>query len=303
MTMEDYLIFGGFFTAVMGLVFGAGYYFLSRHEGEEAAGGASALLGADPPKPDLLADAFRRVGEAVPSPKRADRIAQKLNHAGYRLPQAPQVFNGIKAATGLMFSAFGLTASLFSGSEASVTFLPAFLLGCFGFMLPDRVLEHRVKARSRRLRDALPPALDLIVLGLEAGQGLDGAIAEAAREIRESYPDLSAELNMIQMELLAGKTRVEAFRNLGERSPEPEVKRLAQLLVDCDRFGTSLAGALRTHVKYVRTRMRQQAREAARKVGVKLVFPVFFLIFPSVLLVTLGPAVLQIVFELGPMAK
>lgn len=298
--MDDYLIFGGFFTVVMGLVFGAGYYFLSRQPEAAAEGG---ILTAEAPKPDLLEDAFRRVGEAVPAPKRKERLLEKLNHAGYRLPQAPQVFNGIKAATGLMFAAFGLTAAVISQNDAQSTFVPALLFGCFGFMLPDRVLERRVTARARRLRDALPPALDLIVLGLEAGQGLDGAISEAAREIRESYPDLALELNMIQMELLAGKTRVEAFRNLGERSPEPELKRLAQLLVDCDRFGTSLAGALRTHVRYVRTRMRQQAREAARKVGVKLVFPVFFLIFPSVLLVTLGPAVLQIVYELGPMMK
>ena len=302
--MNDYLIFGGFFSIVMALVFGACYYFQTEAENAAAdTGGSAGALVPEQPRPDLLEDAFRRVGEAVPVSKRPDRLLQKLSHAGYRLPQAPQVFHGIKAATALSCAALGLTAALVQGLDALTTMFPSLCLGCLGFMIPDRVLERRIRTRSRNLREALPPALDLVILGLEAGQGLDGAIGEAAREVRESYPELASELNLIQIELLAGKTRVEAFKNLGERTPEPEVKRLAQLLVDCDRFGTSLAGALRTHVRYVRTRMRQQARETARKVGVKLVFPVFFLIFPSVLLVTLGPAVLQIYFELGPMMK
>ena len=139
------------------------------------------------------------------------------------------------------------------------------------------------------------------MLGLEAGQPLDSALAETARELRQPFPELNAELSLTQLEIFASKSRSEAFHNLARRNQEIEIRRFAHVLIDSDRFGTSLAPALRTHVRYLRLRMGQRASEAARKVGVKLVFPVFFLIFPAVLLVTVGPAVLQIVTQLQPM--
>ena len=112
---------------------------------------------------------------------------------------------------------------------------------------------------------------------------------------------MSAELTLVQREILASKSRGEAYRNLANRNEEIEIRRFAQVLVETDRFGTSLAPTLRAHSHYLKLRLRQKAREAARKVGVKLVFPLFFLIFPAVLLVTLGPAVLQVVSQLAPM--
>jgi tight adherence protein C len=127
---------------------------------------------------------------------------------------------------------------------------------------------------------------------------LNVAILDASSELRQAYPDLSAELAQVHLELRAGKSRSEALYHLGERNSEPELRKLANVLIDSDRFGTSLGPALRAHAKYLRTRMRQQAQEAARRVAVKLVFPVFFLIFPSVLLVTLGPAVLNMMAQL-----
>jgi tight adherence protein C len=168
-------------------------------------------------------------------------------------------------------------------------------------MLPQRVLSRWIRERSERLRDGLPTALDLMVLSLEAGQSLDAALIETSRELREPFPDLCAELSLVQLEIFASKSRAEALRNLATRNEELEIRRLAQVFIDSDRFGTSLAPALRMHVHYLRIRTRQKAQEAARKVGVKLVFPVFFLIFPAVLLVTVGPAVLLVVSQLGPM--
>jgi tight adherence protein C len=170
-----------------------------------------------------------------------------------------------------------------------------------GFILPQLVLNRWIRQRSERLRAGLATALDLMVLGLEAGQSLDAAFQQTARELRLPFPDLNAELTVVLHEISAGKSRAEAFRNLAKRNDEIEIRRLAQVFIDSDRFGTSLAPALRAHTHYLRLRMRQKAREAARKVAVKLVFPVFFLIFPAMLLVTLGPAVLQIVSQLGPM--
>jgi tight adherence protein C len=126
-------------------------------------------------------------------------------------------------------------------------------------------------------------------------------LIEASRQLRDPFPDLCAELSMVHIEVLASKSRAQALRNLASRNQEVEIRRLARILLDADRFGTSLAPTLRMHVHYLRMKMRQRAREAAQKVAVKMVFPLFFLIFPSILLVTLGPAVLQILSQLQPL--
>ncbi len=162
-------------------------------------------------------------------------------------------------------------------------------------MLPDRVLERLARRRVERLRRGLPAALDMLVLAVEAGQGLDAAILDTSRGLRVSHPDLAAEFTQLQLELRANTTRVDALRNFVDRSSKDmELRKFANLLIDTDRFGTSLGPALKTHSRYLRIRFRQMAQEKARKVGVKLIFPVFFLIFPSVILVTLGPAVILI---------
>jgi tight adherence protein C len=144
------------------------------------------------------------------------------------------------------------------------------------------------------LRRGLPAALDLMVLAVEAGQGLDAAILDTSRGLRGTHPDLAAEFTQLQLELKANTTRAESLRNLEARSHDIEIRKFVNLLIDTDRFGTSLGPALKTHARYMRIRFRQLAQEKARKVGVKLIFPVFFLIFPSVILVTLGPAVILI---------
>jgi tight adherence protein C len=180
-------------------------------------------------------------------------------------------------------------------------FLPVFCAIAFGYMIPDRVLDRVVKSRGFRLRHALPAALDMLVLAVEAGQSLDQAIAATSRGLKNTSPDLAAELTQLHLEARATNNRVEALRNLAIRNKEPELKKFTSLLIDTDRFGTSVGPALRDHAKYLRIRFRQQAQEAARKVGVKLIFPVFFLIFPSVILITLGPAVIMIFTQLRVM--
>ncbi|MBI1791698.1 MAG: type II secretion system F family protein, partial [Acidobacteria bacterium] len=188
--------------------------------------------------------------------------------------------------------------ALNNGSDVATVFTVLVCAGGFGFLLPDRVLKPLIKARSSRIRRAVPAALDLMVLSVEAGQSLNLAVLDAANELRESYPDLAAELAQVHLELRAGKSRQDALYKLGQRNQEPELRKLANVLIDADRFGSSLGPALRTHAKYLRNRMKQQAQETARRVAVKLVFPVFFLIFPSVLLVTLGPAVIKMTTQL-----
>lgn len=250
---------------------------------------------------DIFEETVTRVGQAVPAGEKATKTEQMLRFAGYRSTNALATFMGLKTTAACVLAL--IVGILWTGTNADI---PNLLTGLFaaigiGYLLPHRILDLQVKRRCYRLRTGLPVAIDLLVLGLEAGQSLDAAITEAGRELREGFPDVAQELAWVQMEMFASKSRSEAFRNLSERNAEPEMKRFAQVLIDCDRFGTGLATALRSQVKYLRIRMRQQAREAARKVGVKLVFPVFFLIFPSVLLVTLGPAVLQITSQLTPL--
>ncbi len=201
-----------------------------------------------------------------------------------------------------MAGLFGIVALLYDGDPAA-TLLP---MGCglgLGFLIPDRILASRIRARGQRLRHGILSALDLVVLALEAGQSLDPAIADASRGLKRTHPELSAELAQLYLELRTGNSRADSFRSFGARNKEPELRKLANLLIDGDRFGTSLGPALRSHARYLRARFRQQAQEQARKVGVKLIFPVFFLIFPSVLLVTLGPACIMMYQQLKMMLQ
>jgi tight adherence protein C len=296
----------GFFAFVMVAVTAAGYFFL-RGTSETRGPEIPAVLSTEPSLPPSRAafmGLFRSIGESFPATKNEKNpYRAKLAHAGYRWPSALPVFYGIKCGSALFVSGLlGIIALLYQG-ESSPMLLPMLCGAAFGFMLPDRILASRASARSRRLRSAIPPALDLMVLGMEAGQSLDQSVADSSRGLKRTHPDLSAELAQLYLELKTSGSRATAFRSLGIRNKEPELRRLANLLIDGDRFGVSLAPALRSHSKYLRLRFRQQAQESARKVGVKLVFPVFFLIFPSVLLVTLGPACMMMFQQLKAMLQ
>jgi tight adherence protein C len=161
-------------------------------------------------------------------------------------------------------------------------------------LLSKRVLRRLIKARANRLNAGLPTAMDMLVLSVEAGQSLDQSIYDASREIRKPYPDLASELTQVYLSLRANTSRAQVFTEFGERNSASELRKLSALLIDSDRFGSTLGPALRTHARYLRIRRRQMAQEQARKVSTKLVFPIFFLIFPAVLVVTLGPAVIQL---------
>jgi tight adherence protein C len=301
--VSDFTVLAGFFLFVMAGVVLAGYAFWDRKppvKDNEEQGSAASVLD-EPPLPGtqaFLAKAFRKVGETVPGASAASNpIRRLLMSAGYRYPSALPIFYGIKCALGLFFAAMFGVFGASNGAEISSALIATVCGGGFGYLLPDFLLKPMIRARGRRIRRALPAALDLLILSVEAGQSLNQALVDTGLELREAHPELAAELAQAHLELRAGKRRAEALQELGGRNGDPELKKLCSLLIDSDRFGTSLAPALRTHVKYLRTRMRQQAQESARKVSVKLIFPVFFLIFPSVLLVTLGPAVLHMMKE------
>ena len=300
--MSEFAILAGFFVCVMLGAVLAGYAFWDQAEKK-----STVSVMAEPELPGtqaFFADAFRRVGENVPASKAASNPARSLLlSAGYRYPSAVPIFNGVKCASALFFCGVIGGSAMFNGADFSAVLIGSMCAAGFGFLLPEFILKRMIRARAERIRRGIPAALDLLILSLEAGQSLNQSIVDTSLELREAHPDLSAELAQVNLELRAGKSRADALHQLGARNGDPELKRLASLVIDSDRFGTSLGPALRTHAKYLRTRMRQQAQEKARKVSVKLIFPVFFLIFPSVLLVTLGPAVLHMMKSFTEMMK
>jgi tight adherence protein C len=297
--MNGLWLIAGFFAFVLMAVAGAGY-FLERMLARR--GEATDSLSADPKLAapgSVFLDVFQSIGENFPGVRNENNPSrQRLAAAGYGWPSALPVFYGIKCGSALFLAGLLAILSLIFHPDTSSSLLPMLCGLGLGFMIPDRILISRQRARARRLRGGIPAGMDLMVLGLEAGQSLDQSIADASRSLKRTHPDLSAELAQLYLELKTSRSRVDSFRSFGARSKEPELRKLANLLVDSDRFGASIGPALRGHAKYLRTRFRQQAQEKARKVGVKLIFPVFFLIFPSVLLVTLGPACMMMYEQL-----
>ncbi|MGA2878405.1 MAG: type II secretion system F family protein [Bryobacteraceae bacterium] len=294
-----------FFAFVLTAVALAGYCYQRLAERRDLEGSGQLLAGGQQATWNAaFAKLFESIGENFPAAKSEQNPYRvRLTAAGYRWASALPIFYGIKCGSALFFAGLlGIVALLYQ-HDPSITPLPMICGLGIGFLLPDRVLSSRVHARAQRLRSAIPPALDLMVLAMEAGQALDQSIADASRGLKRTHPDLSGEFAQLYMELRTGGTRVDSFRALGARNKEPELRKLANLLIDSDRFGVSIGPALRSHAKYLRTRFRQQAQERARKVGVKLIFPVFFLIFPSVLLVTLGPACMMMFEQLKTLVQ
>jgi len=171
--------------------------------------------------------------------------------------------------------------------------------GMVGYLGPGFMLSMQVKKRQRQIEDGLADALDLLVLCLEAGSSLDQAIIKASEELSIAYPALGAQLRILISELRAGIPRIDAFRGFADRSQVHDVRGLVSMLIQTDKFGTSVAQALRTHAIESRTKRRQRAEERAQKVGVKLVFPLVFCLFPALYVVMLGPAFLQLMAVFG----
>lgn len=304
--MIDIAIALAFFLFVMGVVVAVGYVFLQPDTEPAGAGAPSAAAVSGDPGGggSTVGRAFISIGGWVPAASRpGNPLRKSLAAAGYHHPSALTAFYGVRCASAIAGAAIVTVLGMLIGNGTSGVFTPLVSGAAIGYFVPARILRSLTVARATRLRRALPTALDLCVLSLEAGQSLDQAILDTSRGLRRSYPDLAGELYLVFIETRASNDRGEALRNLGERTGEPEVRKVAVLLGDADRFGASIAPALRNHARHLRNRMRQRAQEASRKVSVKLVFPVFFLIFPSVLLVTLGPACIMVMTQLRSVLK
>jgi tight adherence protein C len=266
--------------------------------------GAGVITDPSEPQASTIVTVLHQIGSYVPtSESEMNTLRGDLVRAGFRSENAVPVFYGLRLASTAMMFLITLFLQNKAGDNAGMR-IALMGFGCVaGWILPKMILEKRVKKRQMILRLSLPDALDLLVVSVEAGLGLDQAIQHVARELQVSHPQLSEDMSMVTLEMRAGKRRSDALRNFAERTGEPEIQKLVAILIQNDRFGTSMGESLRTHSDFLRTRRRQEAEERAGKVGVKLVFPIFFFILPSMLIVAAGPGILQIFKYLFPMMK
>ena len=246
-----------------------------------------------------VVETLKKLGNIAPKGRaETTKLQQRLVASGYRNSEALLVFAGIRVGAALVLFALLATPVLMRPN------LPLALVGCLmGYMLPAIGLARLAKRRQHRIRLGLPDALDLLVVSVGAGLGLDQALQRVGQELAYAHPDLCDELRLINLELRAGKARSDALHNLAERTGVDDVASLVAMLVQTDKFGTSVAQSLRVHSDTLRTKRRQRAEEAAAKTGVKMVFPLVICIFPAVWIVTLGPAAIKFVQVLGPLGN
>lgn len=247
---------------------------------------------------------FEQIGQAVPiSPQEASVARRYLMAAGYRSETAVKIYYGLKIVLCISFLVASVFLRDYITANPVLRVVAVAAAGLAGFFGPNLVLDRLVSRRQEKIRLSLPDALDLLVICMEAGVGLDQAVVNVSRELEITHKEISDELSLLTLEMRAGKRRVEALRNLADRTGEPELRKLVATLIQADRFGTSIAESLRTHSEFLRVRRRQQAEERAAKVGVKLVFPIFFFILPSMLVVAAGPGLLQLIKHLFPLMR
>jgi tight adherence protein C len=249
-------------------------------------------------------DLLKRLGSLVPaSPKDTTLMQRRLIRAGYRNPNALKVLYGAKFAMAVFVPlvSFGMIAA--SSWDSSSKFMAVIASVAIGFFAPNEYVRGVASRRQKQIRRGLPNALDLLVVSVESGLGLDQAVVQVAKELQGANPEISEEFSLMTLELKAGKRRIEALRNLAERTAVDDLKKLTAVLIQADRFGTSVAATLRNHAEFMRVQARQVAEEKAAKLGVKLVFPIFFCILPSLFVVTVGPMAVKVVRELVPMVN
>ena len=251
------------------------------------------------PYSETMVRTLKKLGKYAPTPTgEIGKLKARLLAAGYRGGEAMPVFVGIRLACSLL---------AFAAMSMPILVRPNLLLAlgaaAIFYVLPGMALGRMAKKRQHRIRLSLPDALDLLVVSVEAGLGLDQAIQRVGEELAFAHEDLSDELRLVNLEMRAGSGRSEALRHLADRTQVDDLSSLAAMLIQTDKFGTSVAQSLRVQSDTLRTKRRQRAEEAAAKTGVKMVFPLVFCIFPAIWVVTIGPAAIRFVQVLFPMVQ
>jgi tight adherence protein C len=272
--------------------------------GEKTAGPVVSAVSLDDGRanPDLAQRLASPVNRLLPpSAAEAKKLQQQLMQAGFRSPGAAVTYRAIQ-----VFTLAGLPALVALGSalmarplqSAVLYILFAFVIG---FFLPRYALRRMIRSRQQLVRWGLADALDLMVISIEAGLGLNAAMMKVSSELREVHPDISDEFELANLEIRVGRDRDEALRNLAERTGVDDLRSLVAMLIQTDKFGTSIAKAIRAFSDSLRTKRRQRAEQAAQKAAVKLLFPLACFLFPTLFIAILGPAALQLMDTLGKM--
>jgi tight adherence protein C len=252
-----------------------------------------------------LADLMRPVSELATPEEGYEQSNLKLRfaHAGLRNPSAPTAFFGLKAGMTLCLPVIGLVVMTLSGSQprsGNLLLLVLLLLAALGYYAPNVVLDTLVKRRQREIFENFPDALDLMTVCVEAGLGTEAAMMRVSRDLQVKSPALADEMRLVNLELRAGSDRERALRNLAFRTGVDEIDSFVTMISQAERFGTSIATSLRIQSDLLRTRRRQRAEEAAAKIALKLLFPLIFCIFPSLMVVLMGPAMIQVYRAMMP---
>lgn len=226
----------------------------------------------------------------------------RFMNAGLRNPTAPVIFFGAKTLLAVLLPCVAYAYLALSGATLSPQGYMAILLfsAAIGYYLPNLVLRRLIFVRQREIFETFPDALDLLTVCIEAGLAVDAALMRVADEMRHKSQALSDELHLVTLELRAGASKEKALRNLAMRTGVEDVDALVAMLIQAERFGTSIADSLRVHADMLRTKRRQRAEESAAKIALKLLFPLIFCIFPSMMLVLLGPAFIRMYRVLLP---
>ena len=292
------LITGGTFFACL-VIIGALYYAFSPAETAVADRVAQVLdssqraVERDEPvedKPSWLSEAMASFGKLLPATgaNATSKLQLMCTRAGYRRADSILAIRAMKVLMPIIMVGLALVTGAYTFSPFFILLLAAFI----GYLIPDWWLSWRIKARQHRLRLSLPDGLDLLVICVEVGLGLDQALMRVANELQIVHPELSEELQLVTAEMRVGKTRIEALRELGRRTGLEDIKSLVGMLIQTERFGTSIAQSLRIHSEDLRTKRRQRAEELSAKTSVKMVPVLVVFIFPALMAVILGPAII-----------
>jgi len=246
---------------------------------------------------ERIEQALDPISKAIPlSPADVSRTRKLLIQAGFRDAIDVNYYFGSR----VLMAAIGFGGvALFAG----IGNVPLVIgITALGFLLPRFLLKRMIRERQNRIRIGLPDALDLTVICVEAGLALDQALMRVGQDLHHAHPDLSDEFHLVNLEMRAGKPRAEALRNLVDRTGVDDIRSLVGTLIQTDRFGTSVAQALRVHSDSLRTERRQRAEEQAAKTTIKMVPPLVIFVLPSIIFVTIGPAVIELIRQLGPVS-
>lgn len=265
-----------------------------------ASGGTTVSLADDNAGEKFTERIAEPINRLLPvSATEAEKLQKKLMHAGFRSRNAPLIYRSIQLLSMASFpAAVGLFCAIMARPLSSAVFwiLAAFVVG---FFAPRYILGRMIRSRQLRIRWGLADALDLMVISIEAGLGLNAAMLKVSSELNKVHVDISQEFELANLEIRVGRERDEALRNLAERTGVDDLRSLVAMLIQTDRFGTSIAKAIRVFSDSLRTKRRQRAEQAAQKAAVKLLFPLACFLFPTLFIAILGPALIQLMDTLG----